>query len=210
MDKGYRFGHPNRKKIIYPSTSSHWESPKAHPIWEKILFFHLFPRGMGKCIPISQINYYPFTYLQWERMFFKSVCKILLHLFPQRDRKLSGVLKKYFCPTSVPTRNLTVALPRSRRQKQRSSQGRIRSALFNCQGAFERTLSLIRTENDRSFTLFWKSPFTNSHWERQFSNPNWKIPLTNSHRDTPIHKGVWKSSFTYSHWARQFTNPLYF
>ena len=110
---GTLFWTPKMPKNIYPSTNSHWESPNAHPFWEKI--------------------FNPLTYLQWERVFFKSVCKISFHLFPQSDRKLSGVLKKYFC------------------------------------------LSLIRTEKCESFTL------------------NWKIPLTNSHWDTPTHKGVLKN-----------------
>ena len=69
------FGHPNRQKNIYPSTNSHWECPNAHPFWEKI--------------------FNPLTYLQWERVFFKSVLKISSHLFPQSDRKLSGVFEKF-------------------------------------------------------------------------------------------------------------------
>ena len=76
--------------------------------------------------------------------------------------------------------------------KQRSPQGRIRSALFSCQGAFERTLSLIRTGKRQSFTLFLKVLSIIPTGRGNLATLNRKIPLTNSHWEMPNYKGVKK------------------
>lgn len=67
----------NAKKYLHPSLIR-TEEPQMHTLFEK--------------------NFHSLTYLQWEGVFFKSVCKNSFHLFPQSDRKLSGVLKKIAQP----------------------------------------------------------------------------------------------------------------
>ena len=122
----------------YPSTSSHWERLNAH----------LFDRKFFNSL----------TYLQWERVFFKSICKNSFHLFPQRERNLSGVLEKIFCPTSVPARNLTVALPRFCRK---------------C-AVIARSYQVGAIQLSRCIE---RNPFTNSHREMPIVHPVLKKSL---------------------------------
>ena len=126
---------PGFLKNIFPLTCSHRETSNAPPNLE--------------------VFYSPSTNSHWERPNAHPFeRKILISSLVSTERaQIIGCFKKYFFPTSVPTRNLTVALPSSCRKRQ-LSQGRIRSALFSCQGALRRTLSLIRTGKDGSFTLF--------------------------------------------------------
>ena len=44
---GAVFWTPKSSKNIYPSTNSHWESPNAHPFWEKIFISSLICNGKG-------------------------------------------------------------------------------------------------------------------------------------------------------------------
>ena len=110
------FAHPPRRKIFIPSLiwtkgavldthlsgflknifcSSlicYGNSVLDTQIAKKNIPLYKFPQGKPKCTPFLRENFYLLTYLQWERVFFKSVLKIFSHLFPLGTDKIQPLV----------------------------------------------------------------------------------------------------------------------
>ena len=125
--------------ICTPSLIRNFETAFAHPNRQKIFTPLPIPTGKAQMHTLFERKFLiPSLICNGKGCFLSLFAKFLFTCSHRASANYRVFLKS--CPTSVPAQNLTVALPRSRRQKRQSSQGRIRSALFNCQVSFERTL----------------------------------------------------------------------
>ena len=87
---GAVFWTPKSQKNIYPSTNSHWESPNAHPICEKIFILSLICNGKG-C--------------------FLSPFGKFLSLVPTERPQIIGCFEKIFLPLTNSHREMAIVHP---------------------------------------------------------------------------------------------------